>query len=81
MMNAIIKNHVNNNPTYNPEITFPLSTQRLFPVHGNRLSEHWQAHLNRRELQGILGGAPFPLCRLLSDQAGVHSAQQNQTSG
>lgn len=68
------------------------SSQRPFPVLRVRLSAadarggDRQADLNRRELQGTLGGAPSPLSGLglLSapeQRAGVHGAQQYQTSG
>lgn len=81
-------------PYKNHRLTFFTSSQRLFfPVRRIRLSAsdarggNRQADLNRRELQGTLGGAPSPLGGrglLLSapeQRAGVHGAQQYQTSG
>ena len=73
-------------------LTLFSSRQRLFPVRCARLSaadargSNRQADPNRRELQGSLGGAPSPLGgrgpRSAPEQpAGVHGAQQYQTSG
>lgn len=73
-------------------LTFFSSSQRLFPVRcirlgaANALGSDRQADLNGRELQGTLGGAHSSLggggLQPASVQrAGVHGAQQYQTSG
>lgn len=60
--------------------------QRPSPTRADARGSDRKADVNRRELQGDLGGAPVTLGgrgpRSAPEQpAGVHGAEQNQTSG